>query len=167
MRAWSVILAIPFLCLAAGEAHAKSCTAFVTITSYDPGSSTVELKKAKGSERKFFPKPEGATGTKIPKKCSSRVFKQDSFPVVATGGRLKITQIRENFSGKMKNDTEDPNWLPAQLKKLIDEKVMVAAILRPPVGKKKPYGVSAIYLPITPDELKEIERLENLAEDVE
>jgi hypothetical protein len=167
MRALILLLALPILVLSAAPALAKSCNAWVIIESYDPGTSTVTVKKEKTSVRKYFPKPEGATGSKIPAKCKSKVYKQGSFPVTATGGRLKITQIRENFSGKMLNDPEDPAWLPAKLQELIDDKTLVSAIMRPPVGKKKPFGVSAVYLPITEAELKEIERLENLASDVD
>ncbi len=167
MRALSFLFVIPFLLLAAGQAQAKSCSSFVTIESYDEAKSVVTLDKGKGSLNKYFPRPEGATGTKIPSKCRSKVMKQGEFPVTKTGGRLKITQVRENFSGKMHNDPDDPTWLPAKLKELIANKTEVCAVLRPPVGKKEPFGVSAIYLPVTPEELAEIDRLEKQAEDLE
>ena len=35
----------------------------------------------------------------------------------------------------------------------------------PPVGKKKPLGVTTVYLPITDEEQAEIKRLDNQAED--
>lgn len=167
MRVPIFVLVLPFLLLAAHQAEAKSCSTFMTIESFDAASNTVQIAKGKGNVRKYFPKPEGATGTKIPSKCKSKVLKQDGFPVTATGGRLKITQIRENFSGSMLNDPDDPAWLPAKLKELIDAKTEICAVLRPPVGKKEPFGVSAIYMPITDAELKEIERLENQASDVD
>ncbi len=167
MRAPILILALSFVMLSVQQADAKSCSTFMTIESYDAANSTVTIKKGKGNIRKYFPKPEGATGTKIPSKCRSKVLKQGDFPVTATGGRLKITQIRENFAGKMLNDPDDPAWLPAKLQELIDSKTEICAVLRPPVGKKEPFGVSAIYMPITDAELKEIERLENQASDVE
>ncbi len=167
MRVLTFVLALPFLFLGAAEAQAKSCSTFLTIESYDAATSTVTIKKGNGSVNKYFPRPEGATGTKIPSKCRSKVLKQGDFPVTATGGRLKITQIRQNFSGKMENDPDDPAWLPARLQELIAAKTEVCAVLRPPVGKKEPFGVSSIYLPITEEEKKEIERLENQASDVD
>ena len=56
------------------------------------------------------PRPEisgriaGAPPTsKIPSQCKSKVLGQDSFPVNVSGGRMSITQVRANFSGKMLN----------------------------------------------------------------
>jgi hypothetical protein len=94
-------------------------------------------------------------------------MKQDSFPVKTTGGRMSITQVRENFSGKMLNDTDDANWVPTELQKIVDAGSTVLVVMRQPPGgnKKAPYGLTTVYLPITDAELKEIERLEGLAVD--
>ena len=161
-------LTVPVLFLGVAQAQAASCSSFGVIKSFDADASTVVIGFTKGKEHKFFPKPEGTPRiSKISDKCRSRVLKQDSYAVKTTGGKLTVTQVRENFSSKMLNDTEDSTWLPAKLKELIGGKTVVLVALRPPVGKKKPYGVTTIYLPITPEELTEIKRLENLAEDVQ
>jgi hypothetical protein len=77
-----------------------------------------------------------------------------------------VTQVRSNFQGKMLNDLEDPAWLPAQLKKLVGDKTTVVIVIRPGVGKDAPLGVTTIYLPITEEELAEIKRIEDDAEDI-
>jgi hypothetical protein len=167
MRALTIVFTILFALLMVSEAQAKSCSTFAGILSFDAGDSSVKLKILKGSESKFFPKPEGApTTSKLPEGCKSRATKQASFPIKTTGGRMSVTQIRENFSGKMLNDTSDPKWLPAELAKLTKNKVKVLVVLRPPVGKKTPYELTTIYLPITPEEEAEIERLEKQSEDM-
>jgi len=149
-------------------AQAASCSLFAVVSGYDEADSSVTLQRRRGNERRFFPKPEGdVSGSRIPKKCSGRILSADSFPVKATGGRLSITQIRSNFEGKMQNDTDDPEWLPTELNKLIADKTKVVVVLRPPPGKEEPYGVTTIYLPITDEERAEIERRENEGEDVD
>ncbi len=157
------------LTLAAASAHAgSSCSTFGKVTGYDSASKSITIEKAKGSQRKFFPKPEGApTTSKIPKKCGSKVMKQESFPVKATGGRLSITQVRANFSGKMLNDTDDDTWVPTKLQELVASGELVVLVLRqPPMGgKKDPHGVTTVYVPITDEELAEIERLNAQASD--
>jgi hypothetical protein len=76
-----------------------------------------------------------------------------------------MTQIRTNFQGKMLNDADDPSWLPAKLKELIDGKTQVVSVIRAGIGKDAPLGVTTIYVPITEEEKAEITRLENQAED--
>ena len=127
--------------------------------------ATVEFKK--GRATKFFPRVEGASGDiqKIPGKCKRKVTKQNEFLVKSTGGRMSITQIRANFSGKMLNDVEDKTWVPKHINELIEKKETVVIVLRPGMGKDAPFTMTTIYLPITDEELKEIERLNNQAED--
>ena len=169
MRALPILVATLVALVAApfADAAAKSCSSFAVITSYDAAAKSVQLKAEKGSESKFFPKPEGAPKTsKIPKKCSSKVLKQASFPVTPKGGRLTITQVRANFSNKMLNDTDDETWLPKKLEELIAAKTKVLVVARPPVTDKKgPSGLTTIYLPISQDGLDEIKRIEAQAED--
>lgn len=159
---------VSILLLAQSASAGSSCSTFAKVTGYDAGTESITIEKMSGSERKFFPKTEGAPNTsKIPKKCPSKVLKQDNFPVKATGGRLAITQVRENFSNKMMNDTEDETWLPNKLKELAESGEMVVIVLRQPPGsdKKDPHAVTTIYMPITDEELAEIERLNAQAED--
>jgi len=169
MRATTILLATLTVLVAApfDDATAKSCSSFALITAYDAAAKSVELKAEKGTESKFFPKPKDAPkNSKIPKKCSSRILNQKSFPVTPTGGRMTVTQVRENFSGKMLNDTDDATWLPKKLEELIAAKTTVLVVARPPVGDPKgDSGLTTIYLPITDAELAEIKRLEAQAED--
>jgi len=167
MRLWLAALMFVSFVFGAAQAQAASCSSFVVIKSYDAASNTIEVSHEKGKMRKFFPKPEGTpTGpTKIPASCKRKVTKETSLVVKSTGGRLSMTQIRSNFEGKMLNDTDDPNWLPAKLQELIDGKTEVVAIIRPGMGKDAPLGVTTVYLPITPEEEAEITRLENIGED--
>ena len=55
---------------------------------------------------------------------------------------------------------------PAQINQLIEEKTKVVIILRPPPGKKKPFGLTTIYLPITEEEKAEIKRIDANARDI-
>jgi hypothetical protein len=173
MRATTLLLLAPLtLLLAASTADAKSCSTFAVIKSYDADTSKVVLDIESGDSRKFFPKPEGAPNTsKVPGKCKRRVLKQDGgFEVKARGGRLSITQIRENFSGNMLNDADDETWVPNKIQALIKDKTKVVVVLRPEMGEKGrdvPHWVSTIYMPITDKELKEIDRLNAQAEDVD
>jgi len=173
MRATTLTLIVPLaMLLAASTADAKSCSTFAIIKSYDAATSKVVLDIEKGDSNKFFPKPEGSTTTsKIPGKCHPRVLRQDGgFEVKARGGRLSITQVRQNFSGSMLNDADDETWVPKKIGELIKDKTMVVVVLRPEMGvkgKEIPHWVSTIYMPITDAELKEIDRLNAQAEDVE
>ena len=161
------LAALLALGLSAVRADAASCSAFASIKSYDPDTMTVEIELEKGTERKFFPKPEGTPPiSKIPNKCRRRVTKQAQFPVKTTGGRMSVTQVRANFSGKMLNDTDDPEWLPAYLGKLAADETTVVVILKPGPNRKDPAKLTTIYLPITEEEKAEIKRLEDQAEDV-
>ena len=161
------IAALLALGLGAAQANAASCHVFASIKSYDADAMTVELEYEKGTERRYFPKPEGSPGTsKLPTKCRRKVTRASSFPIKTTGGRMSVTQVRANFSGKMLNDTEDPEWLPAYLGGLIEGETMVVVILKPGPGKKDPVKLTTLYLPITEEEKAEIQRLEDQAEDV-
>ena len=156
--------------LAAGRADAaSSCSAFVTFTSFDEAASSVGVNFGSGSNSKFFPKPEGSPTdtTKIPAACKGSVTKNKSLAVKATGGRMSVTQVRTNFEGKMLNNADDPKWLPAKLKELIDAKTQVVIIVRPGMGPKAPIGITTVYLPANAADLAEIKRLEDQAEDVE
>ena len=169
MRAISILVATLAAVVAApfADAAAKSCSSFAVITAYDADAKSVQLKTEKGRESKFFPKPEGAPKvSKIPKKCSSKVLKQESFPVTPTGGRMTVTQVRANFSNKMQNDTDDATWLPRKLEELIAAKTKVLVVARPPVTDKKgASGLTTIYLPISEEEIAEIARLDAQAQD--
>ena len=79
---------------------------------------------------------------------------------------MTLTQVRSNFQGKMLNDADDPKWIPSELAKLVAAKTQVVIVVRPGMGKDAPLGITTIYLPVTDEELAEIERLENVAEDV-
>ncbi len=155
------------LCLGSSSAGAASCSSFAVIKSYDADTHRAEVTYARGSQSKYFPKPEGTTGpTKIPAKCKRKVTKETSLAVKASGGRFSMTQVRSNFQGKMLNDTDDPNWLPAKLAQLVESKTQVVLVIRPGMGKDAPLGITTIYLPITDEERAEIKRLEDQAEDV-
>jgi hypothetical protein len=167
-----VIPAIAMLALALGaaqaQAQASSCSAFVIIKSYDAAASSVDVDYGRGSEKKFFPRPEGANTdtSKVPKKCTGRVTRTKTLAVKPTGGRLSVTQIRSNFEGKMLNDTEDETWLPSHLKKLIEAKTEVVAVVRPGRKDEAP-AITTIYMPITDPERAEIARIDAQAEEVE
>ncbi len=169
MRAilYIAVLAIPFAL--ATQASAKSCSTFGKIKSYDAAGATVEVEFTKGKATKFFVRPEGASGdiTKIPKKCKRSLLKNTTVPVKATGGRMSITQVRNNISGKMQNDTESAEWFANQMSSLISEDAEVALVLRPGKSKKDPAQLTTIYLPPTAEDYAEIERLENQVTDVD
>jgi len=157
-----------FLALALGatQAQAASCSVFASIKSFDAEALELEIKVEKGSERKFFPKPEGTPPiSKIPNKCKRKVTKQTKFPVKPTGGRMSITQVRANFSGKMVNDSDDASSFTSHIEGLIKDETTVLVLLRPGPGKKDPIKLTTIYLPITEEEKAEIQRLEDQAED--
>jgi hypothetical protein len=169
MRFGIPLLSFAVAALGAAQAHAAaSCSAFVVIKSYDEKASAVEVTYGSGSVPKFFPKPEGspANTTKVPASCSGAVTKNKSLGVKGTGGKLSITQVRTNFEGKMLNDPDDPKWLPAKLKELIDAKTQVVVVVRPGAGKEGP-AITTMYLPATDADLAEIKRLESQAQDVE
>ena len=168
MRLGIAVFVFSALFLAASNAQAASCSSFVVIKSYDADASTVELEHTKGKSTKFFPKPEGTPRgpSKIPSKCKRKVTKNTTFPVKASGGRLSMTQIRSNFEGTMLNDADDESWLGKKLQELIDGKEMVVAVFREGIGKDAPVGITTIYLPANEEDMKEIKRLEEQAEDV-
>lgn len=153
----------------AGQADAASCSAFAVIKSYDAAKSTVEVSYETGSQSKFFPKPEGAPrdSTKIPASCKGNVTKEKSLVVKGTGGKMSVTQVRTNFEGKMLNDVDDAKWLPAKLDELVKGKTQVVLIIRPGLAKGSPLAITTLYLPAGPEDLAEIKRLEDQAEDVE
>jgi hypothetical protein len=168
MRLAILVFAVLALCLGSTQANARSCSSFALIKSYDAAAKTVEISYEKGKLGKFFPRPEGdsQSGSRIAKGCRGKVKKTTALVVKPTGGRMTVTQVRSNFEGKMLNDTEDPAWLPAQLEKLIAEETQVVVVIRPGIGKDAPLGITTIYLPITDEELAEIQRLEDLEEDI-
>jgi len=162
-------LALLVIGFGAVRAEAQSCSTFVAIQKYDAAAKTAEVSYEKGTQSRYFPQPEGASTdtTKIPKKCSKRVTRNTSVAVKPSGGRMTVTQFRENFSGKMLNDTDDSSWVKTHLEKLVADKTTVVAILRPGKSKKDPAEMTTIYLPITDAEKAEIARIEKQAEDVE
>jgi len=153
----------------ASQADAASCSAFVTIKSFDAAKSTIAVDYGSGSMSKFFPKPEGApTDTsKQPASCKPNVTKEKNLVVKGTGGKMSVTQVRTNFEGKMLNDVDDPKWLPAKLDELINAKTQVVLVIRPGLAKGSPLGVTTLYLPANEADLAEIKRLEAQAQDVE
>jgi hypothetical protein len=167
MRLLIPVLAVAALVLASAQAEAKSCSSYALIKSYDAEAKTVDVEYKKGRTNKFFPKVSGspASTDKIPKSCKGKVTKTTTLAVKPTGGRMSVTQVRANFSGKMQNDTDDAAWLPAKLKELIDAKTQVVIVVRPGIGKDAPLGMTTVYLPITEEEKAEIQRLEDQAED--
>ena len=80
---------------------------------------------------------------------------------------MTVTQVRANFSGKMLNDTRDNEWVPRQIKKLVEDKTVVVITVREGIGKDAPLGITTIYMPITDEEKAEIARLDAQAEDVD
>ena len=173
MRAFTLLLLVPLaLLLAASTADAKSCSTFAVIEAFDPETNMVTIKVRKGDSNRFFPKPEGSPSTsKIPKKCKTRVLRMGSYEVRSKGGRLSITQVRENFTDNMMNDPDDENWVGNKMQELIADKTQVVVVLRPERGKEKekkpPHWVSTIYMPITQAEIDEIARLDAQGEDVD
>ncbi len=167
MRFGVPILVFLALCLGSSRAGAASCSSFAVLNSYDADARQLEVTYERGSRTKYFPKPEGTPRdrTKIPATCKKKVTKETSLAVKATGGRFSLTQVRSNFQGKMLNDTDDANWLPAKLAQLIADKTQVVVVVRPGMGKDAPLGITTIYLPITDEERAEIKRLEDQAED--
>lgn len=155
--------------LAAAAAQAASCAAFMEIKSYDADSQTAEVEYTRGSQSSFFPKPEGSPSdtTKIPKNCSRRVTRDTKVKVSPSGGRMTVTQIRMNYSGKMLNDTDDDSWVPKHLAELIESKTTVVGILRPAKKRGDAPELTTIYLPASDEDLAEIKRIEDQAEDVE
>lgn len=161
-------LVILAFCLGPSQAGARSCSAFAVIKSYDAASKTVEVEFERGRMNKYFPRPEGSPtdSNKVPSSCKSKVKRNTSLVVKPTGGRMSITQVRSNFEGKMLNDTDDETWVPKKLKELIESKTEVVIVVRPGVGKDELPTITTLYLPITDEELAEIERIEKQAEDV-
>ncbi|MEE2662965.1 MAG: hypothetical protein VX681_02505 [Myxococcota bacterium] len=147
---------------------AGSCSGYAVIRSYDAGKKVAKIKYAKGRENVYFPRPEGGvTNSKLPKPCRGKIKKKTDLVITPTGGRMTVTQVRANFTGKMLNDTEDATWVPGQLEKLIADKTKVVVLLRQGLGKDAPYGITTIYLPITDEERAEIARIEAQVEDVD
>ncbi len=169
MRATILLLAFVVPFLFAAQASAKSCSAFGIIKAYDEAGGTVEIEFTKMKATKFFPRPEGASGdiTKIPKKCKRSVLKASTFPVKSTGGRMSVTRVRNNLSGKMLNDTESAEWFKAEMDKIIASGGDVALVLRPGKSKKDPVPLTTIYLAATDEDFAEIARLEAQVSDEE
>ncbi|HJO24608.1 MAG: hypothetical protein GY772_30035 [bacterium] len=170
MRSIVLVTVVFLIGLAAPRAEAASCSVFLEIKSYDVEAKTVEVKYTKGSQSRYFPKPEGSTTTttKLPKKCSKRITKKNpTLPFKPTGGRMSVTQFRTNFSGKMLNNTDDPKWVTGEFDKLIASETTISAILRPSKRKNDPPQLTTIYLPITDEERAEIKRIEATAVDVD
>jgi hypothetical protein len=80
---------------------------------------------------------------------------------------MSITQVRANFEGQMLNDVKDPNWVPAKLNELIENETEVVIVIRPGPDPKDDLPLTTIYMPITEEELAEIKRREDEAEDVD
>jgi hypothetical protein len=170
MRLWIPSLIVVGLFLGASQAEAASCSAFATIKKFDPEANFVQVKWEKGSESRFFPKTEGtpANNSKLPAKCKTRLTKTTTdFAVKPVGGRMSVTQVRMNFSGKMLNDLEDETWLPTRIKELIEAGTKVAVVLRESMGTDGAYELTTIYMPITEEEKAEIARLDAQGEEVE
>lgn len=155
--------------LAAPRAEAQSCSSFVQIKGFDAAAKTVSVSYERGSQARYFPKPEGATTetTKIPNKCPGKVTRHTDLAVEPTGGRMTVTQIRSNFEGRMLNDTEDAAWLPARLEKLKADETTVVAVIRPGKKRTDTPELTTIYLPITEEEKQEIARIDAQAEEVD
>ena len=153
--------------LAAAQAQAKSCSAFVVIESYDADAKSIAVKHTKGKPNKFFPKPEGAPSdsSKIPGKCKKKQ-RTDGYAVKSSGGRMSVTQVRSNFEGKMLNDTDSDEWFATQIQELVDGKTEVVAEVRAGMGKDAPLKINTIYLPANEADFAEIKRLEDQAEDM-
>ncbi len=141
---------------------AGSCSGFAVIKSYDDAAKLATIKYSKGNERRFFPRPEGggASTSKLPRPCRGKIKKQKELVVTPTGGRMTVTQVRANFSGKMLNDTDDKSWVPTQIRKLVEDKTKVVVLVRQGLGKDAPLGITTIYMPITDEEKVEIARIE-------
>jgi hypothetical protein len=170
MRLWIPALVVVGLFIGASQAEAASCSGFATIKKFDAAANFVKVKWTKGSESRFFPKTEGtpANNSKLPAKCKTRLTKNKTeFIVKPEGGRMSVTQVRMNFSGKMLNDLDDAGWLAARIEQLIADQTKVAIVLREGVGKDSVHNVTTIYMPITDEERAEIARLDSQGEDIE
>ena len=174
MRLFITALAAVGVFLAASQAEAASCSGFATFKQIDKEANFVQVKWVKGSESRYFPKTEGtpANNSKIPAMCKTRIKKKiTDFRLKPVGGKMSITQVRENFSGKMKNPKEDEGadtqsgYLYGTIEKLMKDKTKVAIIVRDGVTKDDPYNLTTIYLPITDEEKAEIARLDAQATD--
>ena len=122
MRFIVPVTVLLLLGLAAPRAEAASCSVFVELKSYDAEAKTVAVEYVRGSQSRYFPKPEGSTttSTKLPKKCSKRITKKNpTLPFKPTGGRMSVTQFRMNFFSKMLNDTDDPAWVPKEFEQML------------------------------------------------
>ena len=160
------ILAAAFAFAPSQADAAGSCSGYAVIKSYDAAKGQATIKYSKGNERQFFPRPEGSAATsKLQKPCRGKIKKITDLVITPTGGRMTVTQVRANFSGKMLNDTEDATWVPQFIEKLVADKTKVVVIVRQGMAKDSPYGITTIYLPITDEERAEIARLEALVED--
>lgn len=165
-----LIAAAGLLVLGAANANAASCSGYATLKRYAADANVVQVKWEKGSESRFFPKTEGtpANNSKLPSACKTRIKKKlTDFIVKPVGGRMSVTQVRMNFSGKMLNDVEDPAWLPARINELIESKTKVAIIIREGVTRDDLYNLTTIYMPITDEERAEIARLDAQGEEIE
>lgn len=165
----SVLAALALLLGAVQAQAAQSCSSFVVFEKYDSEGSRVRVKHEKGNIKRFFPKPEGTPSdtSKVPGKCKKKVTKGTDFNVKATGGRLSMTQVRANYLPKMLNDPDDKEWLGEHIKKLIADETEVVAVIRPGTGKDKDMNITTIYMPANEEDLAEIKRLEDQAEEVE
>lgn len=160
-------LFLAFFFVGAGQAQAKSCSTFVQIMKYDAAGKRVLVKHTNGNVRKYFPKPEGAPAdsSKVPGKCKASQ-RSNELHVVPTGGRMSITQIRSNFEGKMLNETDSQAWFDKKIKEIIDSKEEVVAVLRPGMKRDDPIEITTIYMPANEEDMAEIKRLEEQAEDI-
>ena len=152
------------IALAPSQADAAgSCSGFAVIKSYDADAKMATIKYSKGSQSRFFPRPEGGgvSTSKLPRPCRGKIKKQTELVVTPTGGRMTVTQVRANFSGKMLNDTHDKSWVPTQIQKLVEDKTPVVVLVRQGLGKDAPLGITTIYMPITDEEKTEIARIES------
>jgi hypothetical protein len=170
MRIWIPVFVVVGLLLGVSQAEAASCSGYATIKKFDPDADFVKVKWEKGSESRFFPKTEGtpASNSKLPAKCKTRLTKNKTeFIVKPVGGRMSVTQVRMNFSGKMLNDLDDEAWLPTRIEKLVADRTKVAIVLREGVAKDSVHNITTIYMPITDEERAEIARLDAQGVDVE
>ncbi len=72
MRSIVLVTVVFLIGLAAPRAEAASCSVFLEIKSYDVEAKTVEVKYTKGSQSRYFPKPEGSTRPFRISFCSTR-----------------------------------------------------------------------------------------------
>ena len=104
----------------ASQADAASCSAFVTIKSFDARSQHRRGGLRQRQHEQVLPEAGGRADrhdASSPPTCKANVTKTKSLQVKGTGGKMSVTQVRTNFEGKMLNDVERPGLAAGQARR--------------------------------------------------